>query len=714
MKRHNVILESNVEPKDNNVLWLQGNKLKKFGNTGWKDIGNEALALGALYGYFPDSSSLPTDATTPGYAYVGLGNPYKIWKFNGESWSDSGTSIDMNDADEEDLTRNTDGKLQFKDRVYGDGMGYVILRKDKTFAEQVTKENTIYEIRYKFDLEGEEIEIPANCVLNFNGGKIINGTIEHNNCTIISSTTCFEDIIFSSTYNKQINAMWFGVLPSNNSNASILNKLFTFCINIFLPIGVYNIEDELIFDGAIKQFHGSVDVSRALTKLNFSNTNGFVVKTRCSISNFVVHGNNCTGTYDSSQGIYLDGKLGIDVRKGCFIDNCVVSKFMVGLNIVSGHIITGRFNNIVVQENSNYGLCLVHTGAEQKNNLSFNLIYAANNGYDALNRESDSTLEASGIGIYIKGGYANSFTNCVCEYNSGVGLLVASPSGENILSGNLFSAIYTERNKYANIIIYVTNRAANEIFRNNVFKSLFYSDAKKAPVSNANENRGIIIKPFNLIVGKAYNAIYASFEINNISNKLIADYVSQMGVDIDLLGRMGITEDEDIIIKKDAKGYYIDLSSNKKTITRIGVLSLLKFKRGIYRIFVAAQSYNITSAKPSIYFGLTINGTLNGKTKQILSTEDFVTNLGVYYFSQENNDIAIDNSYITNVSSLPSNFNIRLRKIYFEEIKSLTSAERNSITLDSNMVGYRVFDSTLGKDVVWSGSKWIDAIGADI
>ena len=38
MKRHNVILESNVEPKDKNVLWLQGNKLKKFGKTGWEDI----------------------------------------------------------------------------------------------------------------------------------------------------------------------------------------------------------------------------------------------------------------------------------------------------------------------------------------------------------------------------------------------------------------------------------------------------------------------------------------------------------------------------------------------------------------------------------------------------------------------------------------------------------------------------------------------------
>lgn len=135
----------------------------------------DALALGAFYGYFPDSSSLPVDVTTPGYAYVGLDNPYKIWNFNGKSWSDSGTSIDMNDADEEDITRNADGKLQFKDRTYGDGMGYAILRKDKTFAEQVTQANTIYEIRYDFDLNGKDLEIPVNCVLKFNGGRINNG-----------------------------------------------------------------------------------------------------------------------------------------------------------------------------------------------------------------------------------------------------------------------------------------------------------------------------------------------------------------------------------------------------------------------------------------------------------------------------------------------------------------------------------------------------------
>ena len=79
-------------------------------------------------------------------------------------------------ADGEDLV--TDGNvLRLKDRPNTDGMGYVILRKDKTFQEQVTKPNTIYEIRYDFDLNGAEITIPENCVLKFEGGSLRNGSV---------------------------------------------------------------------------------------------------------------------------------------------------------------------------------------------------------------------------------------------------------------------------------------------------------------------------------------------------------------------------------------------------------------------------------------------------------------------------------------------------------------------------------------------------------
>ena len=67
-----------------------------------------------------------------------------------ENDSDFVKKENVDNPDEEDIT-SVDNKLKFKDRTSDDGMGYVILRKDKTLAEQMTKTNTIYEIRYDFD-----------------------------------------------------------------------------------------------------------------------------------------------------------------------------------------------------------------------------------------------------------------------------------------------------------------------------------------------------------------------------------------------------------------------------------------------------------------------------------------------------------------------------------------------------------------------------------
>lgn len=46
---------------------------------------------GKYYGVFADESDLPDDADAPGYAFVGAENPYAIWNFDGEEWSDSGS-----------------------------------------------------------------------------------------------------------------------------------------------------------------------------------------------------------------------------------------------------------------------------------------------------------------------------------------------------------------------------------------------------------------------------------------------------------------------------------------------------------------------------------------------------------------------------------------------------------------------------------------------
>ena len=139
-----------------------------------------------------------------------------------------------NIADEEDITvieENGKQKLKFADRNYeplnDSGKGYKILRKNiqtidgvrKNILTQnmINKPNTIYEIRYDFDLNGKEITIPENCVLKFNGGSLSNGTIKGNRTSFVSMQNDCLLCDFSGTFEAQyINASYVGLHPYNS------------------------------------------------------------------------------------------------------------------------------------------------------------------------------------------------------------------------------------------------------------------------------------------------------------------------------------------------------------------------------------------------------------------------------------------------------------------------------------------------------------------
>lgn len=119
-----------------------------------------------------------------------------------------------NAPDEEDLTTEYD-KLKFKNRVATlSSKGYCILRKDKSFVSQVDKVDTIYEIRYDFDLGGDIVHLPEGCVLKFVGGEIINGTIDGYNTQIVSDGgKCFVNVSFSGTFDlRVVESDWFGLV----------------------------------------------------------------------------------------------------------------------------------------------------------------------------------------------------------------------------------------------------------------------------------------------------------------------------------------------------------------------------------------------------------------------------------------------------------------------------------------------------------------------
>lgn len=129
---------------------------------------------------------------------------------------------------EEDLIKDTEGKLQLSDRSYNpenfSGLGRIILRKNMSAGkniltqEMISQANTVYEIRYDFDLSGATINIPENCTLDFQGGSLKNGTLNGDfNINNISNNKCFRKIIFDGNCrNQEINIDWF-ISKYNNS-----------------------------------------------------------------------------------------------------------------------------------------------------------------------------------------------------------------------------------------------------------------------------------------------------------------------------------------------------------------------------------------------------------------------------------------------------------------------------------------------------------------
>lgn len=118
----------------------------------------------------------------------------------------------VNHADGEDLTVRKQ-VLKFADRhkptTANVARGYIIIRRKykKVIRENaeveiniltqdmMTEDSTIYVINYEFDLNGETIEVPNNSVLLFNGGKLINGTVNLNGAQLIGVSLYPQDYI---------------------------------------------------------------------------------------------------------------------------------------------------------------------------------------------------------------------------------------------------------------------------------------------------------------------------------------------------------------------------------------------------------------------------------------------------------------------------------------------------------------------------------------
>lgn len=105
--------------------------------------------------------------------------------------------------------------------------------------------NTIYEIRYDFDLNGETIEMQEGCTLKFEGGMLRNGKINMNN-SLIKGNPYFNHLSVSGTIkNNAAYLSWFG------SEYKHLVYGLQFCKNLKIPSFILDIGGEIELEDTI-------------------------------------------------------------------------------------------------------------------------------------------------------------------------------------------------------------------------------------------------------------------------------------------------------------------------------------------------------------------------------------------------------------------------------------------------------------------------------
>lgn len=235
------------------------------------------------------------------------------------------------------------GILEEKEYTSGsnNGMGRVVLRKNivkgvNTLTQSmINKSNTIYVIQYDFTL-GENITIPDNCVLEFDGGSVSgNYILTFTDTFIKESEKAISCLIGGTITNKELHIDSFDIISNTNQiDGAKLNNILSIAFNsnckFVFKEGTYTCSQNLYF-----QDSGIINVK------------GIHIDGRnCVFSGFVFNigkpQNNKVDNYIYDKGIIIENLifntaiLKIYDCSNVIIKNCKFYDFTVeGLNIQS-------------------------------------------------------------------------------------------------------------------------------------------------------------------------------------------------------------------------------------------------------------------------------------------------------------------------------------------------------------------------------------------
>lgn len=663
------------------------------------------------------------------------------------------------------------------------GKGYKVLekniqtvggvKKNILTAIMLSEANTIYEIRYDFDLDGKTIEMKEGCTLKFCGGSLKNGNIKFN-CTELAGTPNILCEFDGCIKNSVLDITWFGAQKNdtNIDNAVIINKIINLNIEtrisnvIYIPEGVFYIKSpiqlvaykKIILKGAGRE----LSVIKPSMEVEYIIGNKEDIYINANFYDFQIDGNRKNPDTTDINTIFTYkslAKCGFLLRRYNYnvISNVKISN-IDGSGILLSKSWCSKFINIY-SINNQYGISSYDNPIVNSTYIILSEFYQ--HLYNCVKIQSTTNLYISGstfernggAGVWLSGnasinscGFENNCINMLVQESSGTSFRPQILIGDEnrlskcIVSNNSFDMHVTSV-EYKNMVVYGRNIQCIEI-RNNtlLFEEIYKDEVVIFSTVQHNLNRCEHVEIFNNFLRSASNnyILLSGFSfLDNIINNV---YFSSMNCLSDLydktalsnknimskyvatFNQSGCKETSEVYLNRrtytnNISGNYIHFETPSDIDEYIGKLAIVKY----YIKEVEGWTLNTKNIyiKDSFSFDLPLNKAftmpelyLEGLSSTIF--EDFIWHCKYSAAGYYANKIALLPGSKILIEDSNSEFLKFVGTVCVKYKNGMPICNKEDLSLSKNDEGFCIYDSTLKKQIMWSGSSWVNIDGTQI
>lgn len=577
---------------------------------------------------------------------------------------------------EEILNVNLDGTFIYDDGQVDknnntNGKAKIYLKKDKSFASQLTKDNTIYVIQHDYTLDSD-ITIPANCVLQFDGGSISGEhTITGNNTGIQAGLVkIFDtDVTLEGRWNAaEAYPEWFGAIGdgTNNDTISFQRIVDTFYGAIIKLRGSYLLGNVLIQKPVnIEGISATNEGTKILAAINGeSSSNPNIIfqfygthAARSTIKNIHFYGNN----KEHNAAI---GTLGEFIER----DN-------------SGGQLQSEFNAINIY-NFEYGLYFKALDTQPSKNVANQFLYFYNL------RISYCKSAVKIIGHFGQ----NNFIDCTF-IGSGESHFDVAPGRQNTSGSDIVNLYFDHCS-----------------FNGNVTNSIIYSHAP--------ETGSGIIHPTYIFINNCWIEAVTNTTpcfikgINTVYLNIVQSFFFDINLPLFYSREGGTIE---LVLAKNKKfsctieatcASNVWLNNLIKVLDNDGFLTDTPVADTVIRtnypyntkvLIIQKDNTIVENGDGDCVILIGKHGSYSYGIAKIISSD----NIGGYYTLGQRLLIKMRNGKVIDIIS--------------EKPLIGTTADRTDVIVASDLYeGFMFYDKTLHKQLYWNGTAWVDATGATV